>query len=220
MHGVDDQRHLLGQLFRADRLVAGVPVEADARHADAAELHVDVGAGRHLGQALLPGRQHLVVAPGVAARSRQSPPRWFSDDRQVGDRPREVRQLRELREADAGRRARGPSGPAPARRPGSCPLDRVPCALALLSTPGVGSQVTVWRMPRKRFGLAAWSASRTGLTRSPSFRSACPMMRRCRPRGPVDAAGAHGSLALHELDLARPVASRPARIGGTSPAPR
>ena len=60
---------------------------------------------------------------------------------------------------------------APARKSSlpSCPSFL--CA-AVFSISGCGSQVTEWRMPRKRLGLAARSAPRTGSTRAPRFRLA------------------------------------------------
>ncbi len=55
---------------------------------------------------------------------------------------------------------------------------------AVFSTSGCGSQVTECRMPRKRFGLAAWSASSTGSTFAPRFRLAWPTMAAAARPGP------------------------------------
>jgi hypothetical protein len=76
------------------------------------------------------------------------------------------------------------------------------------STSGCESQVTVCRMPRNRFRLAACSASNTGSTRSASFRSAWPMIAAAARQGP------YNPLALA---AAGPAQTRP-RQPGASPA--
>ena len=49
-----------------------MPVEAGAGHADAAQLHVDVGTRGDGGDAAAPGGQHLVVFIGVGAFPQQA----------------------------------------------------------------------------------------------------------------------------------------------------
>ena len=81
-----------------------------------------------------------------------------------------------------------------------------------LPTSGCGSHVTVCRIPRNRFGLAAWSASNTGSTRSPRFRLAWPTMAAAARQGPYTPLALSGGQPLDELDLPhRPQLHRPIR---------
>ena len=77
-----------------------MPVKPDPRHADAAELEIDVWTLRDRGDAIPPRREHLVVAVGVGTDPRQSA-EMVQDDRQIGDSFGKCRQLGELREAHA-----------------------------------------------------------------------------------------------------------------------
>src|SRR5262244_4264891 len=86
-------RHGGGQLLRADGSGPGVPVEAGARHAHAAQLDVDVGTGRYRGDTAPPLGEHLVVATGVGPGPEQATD-VVQDDGEIRYRPREVGQLR------------------------------------------------------------------------------------------------------------------------------
>src|SRR5207237_3590060 len=90
-----------GQLFRADRLVASVPVETNPRHADAAQLEVDVRALRDVGEAATPSRKHLLVAVAVRTGSVQAA-KMVQNDSQIGYRPSKFSQLGQLRKAYTG----------------------------------------------------------------------------------------------------------------------
>ena len=64
---VDDGGGGLGDFGGADGGGAGVPVEADAGHTDAAEFHHDVGAGGDRGDAVAPLGHNFGVVVGVEA---------------------------------------------------------------------------------------------------------------------------------------------------------
>src|SRR5882757_6811066 len=66
------RRHRRGQFFRADRPRPGMPVEAQPGHSDTAQLDVDVGALRHLGNTAPPGWEHLGVPACVRTDPRQA----------------------------------------------------------------------------------------------------------------------------------------------------
>src|SRR5690242_7034153 len=90
-----DRRHGGGQFFRADRPRPGMPFEAHPGHSDTAQLDVDVGALRHLGDTASPSRQYLLVPVCVRADPRQAA-KMVQDDGQTGHSLRKGGQLGQL----------------------------------------------------------------------------------------------------------------------------
>ena len=182
-------------------LSRGVPVEAGARHADAAELHVTLGQAA---TAAMPRRQVSGPRHRGRRRARCAAGRRCGSGRSGGPaRPARSRPAPVAGGSRARRRRRAPCAPARARRPGT---PRSPAGPRGVRGRVLDLRMRVprhaWRMPRKRFGLAACSASSTGSTRSPSFRLAWPTMAAAARAGPVEPACAGRRQPLHELDLA------------------
>ena len=176
-----------------------MPVEADPGHPDAAELQVDVGTLRHRSETAAPGREHLVVPVGEGANPVEAA-EVVEDDRQVGHRPGEVRQLGQLREAHPGVEGQ----PHPRQHPGTgavfgggqdplgfpvadfgmaVPGDRVPDAVKPVWAGG---------LQRLQHRLHPVSQLQIGVADD----------RRCGAAGAIEAAGAGRGQPLDELDLA------------------
>src|SRR5262245_51917825 len=86
----------VGQLLRGGRRVTLVETEAERGHAEPAQLDVDVGALRELGDALAPAWQDLRRAAGIGPDA-QNATDMVHDDRLPGKGPREIDQVRKLR---------------------------------------------------------------------------------------------------------------------------